>query len=82
MIFLFFPTTLDYAFQFPEKGVTDVVKISGMSRLTAFTVCLWMSSTNTQGTPFSYAVSDEDNGNELVIDYNRYFRLLIDNSIG
>ncbi len=43
--------------------------------LTAFTVCLWMSSSNTRGTPFSYAVSGTDN--ELLIEYNRYFHFLI-----
>ncbi|XP_078357316.1 neuronal pentraxin-2-like [Oculina patagonica] len=52
-----------------------------MKSLTAFTVCLWMSSSNTKGTPFSYAVSGEGNDNEVVIDYDRYFRLLIDNVV-
>ena len=75
-----FLLTLDYAFHFPDKGVDDVVKISGMHSLTDFTVCLWMSSSNTQGTLLSYAVSDSVYGNELVIDYNRYFRLIIDNT--
>ncbi|XP_078353573.1 uncharacterized protein LOC144638230 [Oculina patagonica] len=65
----------DYTFNFPDKGVTDVVKISGMNSLTAFTVCLWMSSTSTQGTLLSYAVSGQDN--ELIIEYNRYFDFLI-----
>lgn len=70
-------STLDYAFDFPEKGVHDVVKMSGMRSLTAFTVCLWMSSTNTRGTPFSYAVSGEGNDNELLIEYNGSFDMLI-----
>ena len=69
----------DNVFHFPEKGVTDFVKISGMPSLTAFTVCLWMSSSNGQGTLFSYAVSGEGRDNELLIEYNRYLRLLIDN---
>ena len=74
----FFVIILDHAFNFPEKGVNDVVKLSNMRGLTAFTVCLWMSSSNARGTPLSYAVSRQDN--ELVIDYNRYFRITIDNS--
>ena len=73
--FYFIFCTLDYAFHFPEKGVTDVVKISHMRSLSAFTVCLWMSSSNTQGTLVSYAVSNSDN--ELIIEYNRYFDFLI-----
>ena len=72
---LFFRLNLDYAFNFPEKGVNDVVKISGMRSLTAFTVCLWMSSSDTQGTLVSYAVSSSDN--ELLIEYDRYFHFLI-----
>ena len=73
--FILFCATLDYAFHFPEKGVNDVVKISHMRQLTAFTVCLWMSSSNTEGTLISYAVSNSDN--ELLIEYNRYFDFLI-----
>ena len=46
-----------------------------MRSLTAFTVCLWMSSSNTKGTLVSYAVSSSDN--ELIIEYDRYFDLLI-----
>ena len=69
---------LDYAFKFPDKGVNDVVKISGMRSMTAFTVCLWMSSRNTKGTLVSYAVSDYDN--ELIIEYDRYFDFVIDNT--
>ena len=72
--------TLDYALHFPDKGVSDFVKISGMRSLTAFTVCLWMSSGNRKGTLFSYAVSGQGNDNELVIDYNGNLRLLIDNT--
>ena len=72
---LFFRLNLDYAFNFPEKGVNDVVKISGMRSLTAFTVCLWMSSSNTKGTLVSYAVGNSVN--ELIIEYDRYFYFLI-----
>lgn len=46
-----------------------------MRSLTAFTVCMWMSSSDTEGGPFSYAVSSEDN--ELLIYYERYFQLFI-----
>ena len=70
--FILFCATLDYAFHFPEKGVKDVVKISQMPRsLTAFTVCLWMKSSNPRGTLVSYAVSNTEN--ELLIEYNSYF---------
>ena len=67
--------TLDYAFHFPDKGVHDVVKISDMRSLTAFTACFWMNSSSTQGTPLSYAVSNSDN--ELLIEYNGNFDFLI-----
>ena len=71
----FFLVNLDNAFHFPDKGVDDVVKISGMRSLGDFTVCLWMSSSNSQGSIFSYAVSDQ--ANELLIFYNKYFELHI-----
>jgi len=38
-------------------------------------VCMWMSSSDNEGSPFSYAVSSEYN--ELLIYYERYFRLFI-----
>ena len=72
---MFFRLNLDYAFNFPEKGVNDVVKISGMRSLPAFTACLWMSSSNTKGTLVSYAVGNSVN--ELIIEYDRYFYFLI-----
>ena len=75
MFFLFCFVNVDYAFEFPDKGVHDVVKISGMRSLTAFTVCLWMSSSTIQGSLVSYAVGGSDN--ELLIEYNRYFDFLI-----
>ena len=71
-LFCFFFTS-DYALHFPEKGKKDVVKISGMRSLSDFTVCLWMSSSETQGSPLSYAVSGQDN--ELLIFFNKYFEL-------
>ncbi len=68
--------TLDYAFHFPDKGVTDVVKITNMPRsLSAFTVCLWMSSGNTEGTLLSYAVSGT--ADELLIKYDGSFDMRI-----
>ena len=73
--FILFCVTLDYAFHFPKKGVEDVVKISQMRSLTAFTVCLWMSSSNNKGTLVSYAVSNSEN--ELLIDYDRHFEVQI-----
>ncbi len=70
---------LDYAFNFPEKGVSDVVKLAGMPSLTAFTVCMWMISTSNQGSPFSYAVHGKKHDNELLIFYeNHQFELHID----
>ena len=75
LIYYYFLVNLDYSFHFPNKGVHDVVKISGMRSLTTFTVCLWMSSSNTQGTLVSYAVSSSDN--ELLIEYNGRFDFLI-----
>jgi len=65
----------DHAFHFSNKGVNDVVKISGMRSLTAFTMCMWMSSNDNEGSPFSYAVSGQDN--ELLIYYKKYFQLYI-----
>ncbi|KAL9983773.1 hypothetical protein ACROYT_G005997 [Oculina patagonica] len=67
------PFSLDYVFHFPVKGVTNAVKVRNMRKLTDFTICLWMSSSNTKGSLFSYAVSGESN--ELLIFYNKYFQL-------
>ena len=75
MYYFCFFVNLEHTFHFPKKGVTDVVKISGMRSLTAFTVCLWMTSSNNKGTLFSYAVSNSDN--ELLIEYDRYFDIVI-----
>ena len=75
MSVLFFSVSLDYAFHFPEKGVNDVVKVSGMRSLTDFTVCLWMSSSNAVGTLLSYAISSQDN--ELLFEYDGSFDFLI-----
>ena len=71
-----FTVILDNAFDFTDKATNDFVKLSGMSNsLTQFTVCLWMSSTNSEGSPFSYAVSSE--ANELLIYYKNQFQLSI-----
>jgi len=78
MHLLFFHVTLEKALHFPNKGEDDFVEISGMRSLKAFTVCLWMSSSDTQGTPFSYATSGSNHGNELLIDFHGRFRLSID----
>ena len=75
MRFLIIFKISDYAFHFPDKGVNDVVKISGMRSLTAFTACFWINSSSTQGTPLSYAVSNSDN--ELLIEYDGNFDFLI-----
>ena len=75
MHYFCFSVNLEHTFHFPKKGVKDVVKISGMRSLTAFTVCLWMTSSNNQGTLVSYAVSNSDN--ELLIEYDRYLDFLI-----
>jgi len=64
---------------FPNKGEVDFVGISGMHGLTAFTVCMWMISSDTQGTPFSYATSLSGQwGNELLIEFREQFSLVID----
>ena len=83
-LFFFFNFFVDNAFHFPNKGITDAIKISNMrSSLTAFTVCLWMSSNNTRGTPFSYAVGEGNNDdNELLIEYNGSFEFLIGGTRG
>ena len=78
MHLLFFHVTLEKALHFPNKGEDDFVEISGMRSLKAFTVCLWMSSSDTQGTPFNYATTVSDSGNELVIEFREHFSLVID----
>ena len=73
--FYFFLVTIDTALYFSNKGEDDFVKLTGMRSLTAFTVCMWMSSSDNEGSPFSYAVASQDN--ELLIYYKKYFQLLI-----
>ena len=69
--------TRSYAFHFSEKGVNDVVKISGMRSFMAFTVCLWMSSSNTKGTLVSYALLVSNSDNELLVEYDGNFDFFI-----
>ncbi len=63
---------IDYAFEFPNKGVDDFVRLWSTRSLEQFTVCFWMQSSDASGgTPFSYAVPGVDN--ELVItNYNNF----------
>ena len=75
LIFHFFLVTTDTALYFSNKGEDDFVKLTGMRSLTAFTVCMWMSSSDNEGSLFSYAVSSQDN--ELLIAYERHFQLYI-----
>lgn len=66
-VFLFF---VDYDLHFPKKGLEHGLFISDMPRLSGmFTLCFWMQSTESQGTFFSYALSDE-RSNEVLVDYN------------
>ena len=46
-----------------------------MRSLTALTVCMWMSSSDNEGSLYSYAVSSQDV--ELLIYYERYFMLFV-----
>ena len=63
---------IDYAFEFPNKGVDDFVRLWSMRSFEQFTLCFWMQSSDASGgTPFSYAVPGADN--ELVItNYNNF----------
>ena len=74
MIRLVFFVFLDYAIHFPEKGENVVIINSETPSLTQVTICVWMSSSHSKGTPFSYAVR---NGIELLIDYDENFQLTI-----
>lgn len=68
----------DYALEFVTKGTTDaVVMDNSVPRLSAFTVCFWMKTSDTanHGTPFSYVVQGRQN--ELVIRNYKKFRVVI-----
>jgi len=67
----------DYALYFPKKGDTDYANIWGMQKLTKFTICLWMkTSEKSEGTLLSYAVPGEEN--ELMIYFDdKGFYLMI-----
>ena len=64
---------VDFAVLFPRKGTTDYVLMQRrMPALQAVTGCMWIksNSTDTSGTPFSYAVPSNRDGNELILyDY-------------
>ena len=77
----FISVSTDFALDFPSKGTSDYVNVSGMPSLTQFTVCFWMKSSDRKnmGTPFSYAVPDEDN--ELLVFNYRDFHLYIGGKI-
>ncbi|KAL9984499.1 hypothetical protein ACROYT_G006799 [Oculina patagonica] len=53
----------------------DMCSIMQIKLVVVVTICLWMNSSDSQGTPLSYAVSSE--ANELLIFYDGYFQLYI-----
>ena len=62
--------------QFTHKGISDYVIKHGMPSLNAVTVCLWMKSSDKEndGAPLSYAVSESDHGNDLLLmNYDKFF---------
>ena len=69
----------DYTLEFPRQGLTDYANIWGMRSLTQFTVCFWVKTSLSKGTPFSYASSCRDN--DLLIDIPGNFLLSIGNKI-
>ena len=76
----FFVVVVDFAALFPRKGTTDyVVMQRRIPALQAVTGCMWTksSSTDTNGTPFSYAVPGSDN--ELLLLHHKNLVLLVDN---
>ena len=77
-MFVRFPChNLDYDLHFPDKGIDHGVFMDNMPRMTRFTISFWMQTTEAQGTPFSYAMSD-DNNNEVLVDFgNAGFSLAI-----
>lgn len=65
-----FLATLDYDLHFPNKGVEHGLFITDMKPLGGkFTLCLWMQSTEPQGSLFSYALSTAKS-NEVLLDYS------------
>ena len=70
---------VDFAVLFPRKGTTDyVIMQRRIPALQAVTGCMWTksSSTDTIGTPLSYAVPSGNN--ELLFHYKDLV-LLVDN---
>jgi len=67
----------DYALYFPKKGKTDYANIWGMPKLTKFTICLWMKTTEkTKGTLLSYAVPGQVDELNILYD-DKGFSLVI-----
>ena len=63
----------DYALEFPNKDVNDYVHIWEMPSLSQFTVCFWMRSNDSeQGTPFSYAATEQSTNELIIIGYNSF----------
>lgn len=76
VVFLF---NIDYALNFPPSN-RAIVRINSppMESFTEFTVCFWMSSSTSQGTPFSYTASVDNSDGELHTGYeNNQFALTI-----
>ena len=69
MFVRFLVTFIDYDLHFPDKGIDHGVFMDNMPRMTQFAISFWMQTTEAQGTPFSYAMSDFNN-NEVLIDFN------------
>lgn len=72
LVFLF---TIDYALNFLPRN-RAIVRINSppMERCTEFTVCFWMSSSSSQGTPFSYTaiVGNSDRGLHIGYEKNQF----------
>lgn len=66
-----------YALYFPNKDVSSYANIWGMPSLTAFTICFWISTsdTSTYSTVLSYSVPGEDN--EVIIEKHGGLRVVV-----
>ena len=72
MFVLSLSTLIDYDLHFPNKGVEHGLFLTDMQSLgDKFTLCLWMQSTELQGSLFSYALSDTKS-NEVLLDFSSY----------
>ena len=76
---LVFPFTIDYDLKFSSSHQVIVrINSPSMERFREFTVCFWMNSSSSQGTPFSYTASVDNSDRELQIGYeNNQFALTI-----